>query len=105
MSLTVVSDTQLTELLGKGKPVVADFSADWCAPCRVLSPEISKLAASVSDEIEFVEIDVDAYPELTQKLRIMSVPTVVHFASDGAEIARSVGAVRAEQLALRLGLS
>ncbi len=104
MSLTVIDDTQLSELLGKGKAVVADFSADWCAPCRALAPELEKLAAT-SDEIEFVEIDIDAHPQLTQELRIMSVPTVIHFSSEGIEIARSVGAMRAEQLALRLRLN
>ena len=104
MSLTAVDETQLSELLQKGKPVVVDFSADWCAPCKAIAPELEKLA-STTEGIEFVELDIDAHPGITQQLRVMSVPTVVHFGADGSEVARSVGAVRAEQLALRLGLN
>lgn len=102
--MKTVDETQLSQILGQGKPVVVDFSADWCAPCKAIAPELSKLA-STTEGVEFVEIDIDAHPGITQQLRVMSVPTVVHFGADGVEVARSVGAVRAEQLALRLGLN
>lgn len=104
MSLTVVDETQLSDLLGNGRPIVVDFTADWCAPCRAIAPELEKLA-STTDDVDFVEIDIDAHPGITQQLRVMSVPTVIHFGANGGEVARSVGAVRAEQLALRLGLT
>lgn len=104
MAMAVVSDTQLEELLGKGKPVVADFYADWCHPCHAIAPELEALSAQLGDQVEFVKVDIDAHPELTNRLGIMGVPTVIHFSADGSEFARAVGAARADELARRLRL-
>lgn len=101
--MTVIDEAQLTQRLTEGKPVVADFSADWCAPCRVIAPELEKLAAEHTD-VEFVKVDVDANPALAQRLGVMGVPTVVHFGPDGEEVARSTGAAPAAALAFRLRL-
>jgi thioredoxin len=100
----VVTDTELQGLLGSGKAVVADFYADWCAPCRALSPEIEELSSRLGGEVAFVKVDVDANPDLAVRLGILGVPTVVHFSGTGEEVARSVGAVRADELARRLRL-
>ncbi len=101
--MTLIDEIQLNELLGSGKTIVADFYADWCAPCRALAPELDVLEAKYTD-VDFVKIDADQNPELVSKLGIMGIPTVVRFGSDGDEVARSTGAVKAEALALRLGL-
>lgn len=101
--MTVIDEVQLKERLGAGKAIVADFYADWCAPCRVISPELEKLAATHAD-IEFVKIDVDANPALAQELGVMSIPTIVHFSPQGEEVARTTGAVPAAALQLRLRL-
>ena len=103
MPITFVNDTELQDLRGKGGVIVADFTADWCPPCRVLAPEIEKLSDTLAD-VTFVKVDVDSNPALTNELGIYSVPTVVHFDGRGAEVARSTGAVRAEELARRLRL-
>ena len=100
---TVIDQDQLKAKLGQGKAVVVDFYADWCGPCRAVAPEIETLAAKYGD-VEFVKIDTDANPQITQELGIMSIPTVVHFGADGDEVARNTGAVKAEALALRLRL-
>jgi thioredoxin 1 len=101
--MTFIDEAQLNERLGSGTVIVADFTADWCGPCRALAPELDVLAERYT-EVEFVKIDADANPELVTKLGIMGVPTVVRFAADGEEVARSTGAVKAEALAFRLGL-
>lgn len=104
MSLANVNDTQLRELLGKGKPVVVDFYAEWCRPCHAIAPELEKLASRSEGEIEFVKLDIDAHPKLVSGLGIMSVPTVIHFSSDGSEFARTVGVARGDELVQRLRL-
>ena len=104
MPMTLVTDAELQELLGKGTPVVVDFYADWCRPCHALTPELERLSHKVGDAATFVKLDIDAHPELTQELGIFSVPTVVHFGSDGDEVARSIGAMRADALAELLRL-
>ncbi|HYZ93256.1 MAG TPA: thioredoxin family protein [Actinomycetota bacterium] len=102
MPLAHVSDVELKALFGKGKPVVVDFYADWCGPCRVVGPELETLAARSEGKVEFVKLDVDAHPRFTAELGIMGVPTVIHYGADGNEVARAVGAARADVLAQRL---
>lgn len=102
--MTMINETELRERLGNGRPIVADFTADWCPPCRALAPELDKLEANYGSDIDFVKIDVDENPQLTQDLGVMGVPTVVHFSADGEELARSTGAMPAPALAARLNL-
>src|SRR5919197_1806255 len=104
MSLRVVNSTELDELRRSGKAVVVDFYADWCGPCHAIAPEVETLASSV-DAAEFVKLDVDANPELAMELGVMGIPTVIHFAPDGSEVARSVGLKRSAMLAEALGLA
>jgi thioredoxin 1 len=101
--MTQISQAQLKERLALGKPIVADFTATWCPPCRAIVPELEKLASTHAD-VDFVKIDVDENPELAQELGVMSVPTLVHFSADGQEIARSTGAMPAAALEARLQL-
>ena len=104
MSLRVVNADELAELRASGKAVVVDFYADWCGPCHAIAPEVEALATSTSDA-EFVKLDVDANPELAMELGVMGIPTVIHFASDGSEVARSTGLKRSAALADALGLA
>lgn len=104
MALTLVDQTELSDLLGSGTPIVADFHADWCHPCHAIAPELEALAVSLGDRVRFVKVDVDANPELASDLGVMSIPTVIHFSAEGKEVARTVGAVRAAELARNLGL-
>lgn len=104
MAMAVVNDTELQELRARGTPVVADFYADWCHPCHALAPELERLSLRVGEGVTFVKVDIDAHPELTQELGIFSVPTVVHFGSGGEEVARTIGAMRADALAELLQL-
>lgn len=103
MAVAFIDEAELQTMLGAGKRVVVDFFATWCAPCHLLTPELEKLASRMGDDVAFVKIDVDTNPGLALSLKVMSIPTVISF-SDGVEVARSVGAISADELASRLAL-
>ena len=78
-------------------PVLVDFWAPWCGPCRMMAPELDKLAAAAQAEWLVVKVNSDAVPELTERLRIRSIPTLAVF-QGGREIDRVVGARSAEDI-------
>jgi len=71
-------------------PIVVDFWAPWCGPCRVLAPELEKLAAVMAGEALVVKVNTDVAPELGEQYRIRSIPTLAVF-QNGAEVARRSG--------------
>lgn len=71
-------------------PVVVDFYATWCGPCKILSPMLDELAGPLTSKIKFVKINVDVAPRLAQRLEIQGVPTLVFF-KNGKVVARIVG--------------
>ncbi len=80
VDIKVATDANFQELvLGSDKPVVVDFWAVWCGPCRMVAPEMEKLAAKYGDNIQVVKVDVDANPVLSQAFNIMSIPTIAFF--------------------------
>jgi thioredoxin 2 len=72
-------------------PVVADFWAPWCGPCRMVAPELQKVAASNAGKYLIVKVNTDALPELGERFTIRSIPTMAVFAG-GREVARTAGA-------------
>ena len=78
-------------------PVLVDFWAPWCGPCRMMAPELDKLAAAAQAEWLVVKVNSDAVPELTERFRIRSIPTLAVF-HGGREIDRVVGARSAEDI-------
>lgn len=92
------------EVLGARVPVVVDFWAPWCAPCRMLGPEIEKLADSFGERVKFVKMNVDEERGIAMRYGVMSIPTVLRFDA-GAVVAQTVGAMRAADLADALGLA
>ncbi|HEU4937647.1 MAG TPA: thioredoxin TrxC [Vicinamibacterales bacterium] len=80
-----------------GHPVVVDFWAPWCGPCRMVAPEIAKVAASNAGRLIVVKVNTDALPELGERYRIRSIPTMAIF-EDGREAARTTGAMPAAQI-------
>jgi thioredoxin 1 len=76
----VTDATFETDVLGSDKPVIVDFWAEWCGPCRMVAPEIEKLAAKYAGVVEVRKLDVDANPHTAMHYGIMSIPTVAMFA-------------------------
>ena len=91
------------EALAAGQPVVVDFWAPWCGPCRVLSPLVEEVAADQRGTITVGKVNVDQEPELASRYGVMSIPSVIRF-DGGRETHRVVGAVSKPELLRRLGL-
>ena len=79
------------------QPVVVDFWAPWCGPCRMVAPELARVAASNAGRFVVVKVNTDALPELGERFRIQSIPTMAVFAG-GQEVARTSGAMPAAQI-------
>ena len=84
------------EVLNNEKPVMVDFWAPWCGPCRGLAPTIDELAEEYGSKIKVCKLNVDDNGELAMKYRVMSIPTVAFF-KDGQQVAREVGAYPKEK--------
>jgi thioredoxin 1 len=91
MSQAVTTATFDTEVLGSTEPVIVDFWAEWCGPCRAVAPVLDKIAEERSGEVRIVKVNIDEEPELAQRYGIQSIPTIVLF-KDGEPSAAAVGA-------------
>lgn len=85
-----MSKTNFGELINSSTPVIMDFYADWCAPCRIQSPILEKLKAEMGDAVKIVKIDVDKNPAIAQQLQIMGIPTLMIF-QNGKAVWRASG--------------
>lgn len=85
-----LTQQQFNELIAGGNPVVCDFFATWCGPCKMLAPVLEEVSAGYADRAEFVKVDVDEAPELSVKYGIMSIPFVAVF-KNGEMAAKSIG--------------
>lgn len=80
MSLLFLTDANFEEkVLKSEQPVLVDFYADWCGPCRLQGPIIEEVASAVGDKIKIFKMDIDANPQTAQKFQIMSIPTLIIF--------------------------
>ena len=83
-------ETFQSEVLESSKPVLVDFYADWCAPCRVQGPIVDKLAGEYEGRAKIGKVDVHAQPELAGRYRVRSIPTLLVF-KDGEVVDQLVG--------------
>jgi thioredoxin 1 len=99
-----ISEAQFqVEVLDSAKPVVVDFWAPWCGPCRMVAPELEKLAGKVGDRVSFVKVNVDEARDVAIKYGIMSIPTIAKF-EGGTLVTQVVGARGADALGREFGL-
>lgn len=90
------------EVLRAGQPVVVDFFATWCGPCKTLAPRLDALAGEFGDRVKFASVDVDQAQALAAQFNVQGVPTLLFFGVDGKVADTSVGLLSAQALRLKL---
>lgn len=100
--LNVTSENFESEVLQSDKTVLIDFYADWCGPCKILSPIVEEVAKENAD-VKVVKINVDSEQEIAIKYRIMSIPTLVVI-KDGKEINRAIGVIEKSEILTLLNM-
>jgi len=87
----VTDETFDTDVLQNSKPVVVDYWAEWCGPCRMVAPVLEEIASEHSDKIEVVKLNIDENPKVAQRYQIMAIPTMSVF-HNGEVVKQIVGA-------------
>ncbi len=97
-NILTLSDATFDETVGGSeKPVLVDFWAEWCGPCKMIAPVLEELATEQGDKLEIAKLNVDDNPSTAMKYNVMSIPTLLVF-KDGEPVKRLVGAKGKGQL-------
>ena len=99
--LNITDDTFEQEVLQSDKPVIVDFWATWCGPCKMIAPILEEVASEYSDKVKVVKLDVDANNKTAGRYNIMSIPSLLFF-KGGEMVDQVVGAIPKAQLTARL---
>ena len=88
--LEINTDNYQEEIFESKIPVLADFAAEWCGPCKRLAPIVAEISQEMGDKIKVVHVDIDVNQDLASDYNVLSVPTLILF-KNGEEVERNVG--------------
>jgi thioredoxin 1 len=97
----VITDSNFDELLKSGKPMVVDFWAEWCGPCKMIGPIIEELSHDFEDKVIIGKLDVDDNNDITSRFGIRNIPTILFF-KDGVQVDKQVGATQKSVLVQKI---
>lgn len=98
MATKAINDkTFKTDVLSSSLPVLVDYWAEWCGPCKMIGPSLEELAISMKDKLTIAKLNIDENPEVPTQYGIRSIPTLMLFKA-GAPVATTVGAMSKSQL-------
>ena len=98
MSTVMVTDSSFSDsVLNSDKPVLVDFWAEWCGPCKAIAPALEEMAQSMGDRVTVAKVNIDEYPQIAQQYGVRGIPTLILF-KEGQVAATKMGAMPKAQL-------
>ena len=98
MTQTITDQSFATDVLGADKPVLVDFWAEWCGPCKMIAPALEELSQTMGDKVTIAKLNIDENPDTPGTYGVRGIPTMLLF-KNGEPVAQKVGALPKSQLA------